>query len=208
MAQITTGIRRILSHPIAYRFTQLLLGATHARTALVREFIQPKSADAILDIGCGTAEILDFLPETVEYIGIDLSQEYISFAKKKHGNRGKFHCNDLNKIKNDLPKFDTVLAIGLLHHLNDDEADKLFAMAASCLKSTGKLITLDGCYEKSQSKIAKFIISKDRGQNIRTPEEYNSFALKTFRNVKTDIKHDLLRIPYTHFIMQCSNASI
>ncbi|RKZ63742.1 MAG: class I SAM-dependent methyltransferase, partial [Candidatus Parabeggiatoa sp. nov. 3] len=46
-------------------------------------------------------------------------------------------------------------------------------------------------------------ISKDRGQNVRTQEGYLELASQVFSNITTDIRHDLLRIPYTHFILEC-----
>jgi hypothetical protein len=56
--------------------------------------------------------------------------------------------------------------------------------------------------------MARFLISKDRGQNIRSPEGYQSLARPFFKEQITEIKNDLLRIPYTHFIMECSKPII
>lgn len=204
MAQITTGIRRILSHPFVYSALQTMVGANKARARYVKDYIRPFEQAKMLDIGCGTADILNFLPASVDYFGFDLNASYIEHAKTKFGSRGKFVCNDVNNQLQDLPQFDIILTTGLLHHLNDHEVNKLFTMAASVLKESGRLITFDCCYLKNQSRFAKFMISKDRGQNVRFPEEYEALTKQTFNTVKLAIRHDLLTIPYTHVIMECS----
>jgi len=63
---------------------------------------------------------------------------------------------------------------------------------------------MDGVFMEKQSPVAKWIISKDRGQNIRTQEGYLELAYQVFSNISTDIRHDMLRIPYTHFILECT----
>ena len=95
------------------------------------------------------------------------------------------------------------MAKGILHHINDEESKKLFEVASYSLKPGGYLVTLDGVYIKNQSKIAKYIISKDRGKNVRTPEEYTKLANSYFSKVETFILNDAYRIPYTIFIMKC-----
>jgi len=208
MSQITTGIRSILSHPFIYKTVQNMLGANKVRIQCVEKYIRPFKNAKILDIGCGTADILKFLPNSVEYIGFDLNNHYINYAKNKFGNRGTFICNDVNNQIKNLPPFDIILATGLLHHLDDAEVNKLFTMATNALKESGRMVTFDGCFLENQSRVAKFIIKKDRGQNVRFPNEYKNLAETSFNHVKVNIHHDLLRIPYTHIIMECSKSII
>jgi hypothetical protein len=97
-----------------------------------------------------------------------------------------------------------VVAFGLLHHLEDVEVEELLNKINKAMKPNGRLFTFDGCFVERQSSIAKFILTKDRGQNIRTKEAYEALTKKHFINVKTSITHNMLRIPYTHIIMECS----
>ena len=46
---------------------------------------------------------------------------------------------------------------------------------------------------------------KDRGKFVRTREEYLRLASARFPKVEPHLRHDLLRIPYTHLIMRCFN---
>jgi cyclopropane fatty-acyl-phospholipid synthase-like methyltransferase len=203
--QVTNGILSIFNKPIIYNSFQNLVGSNNVRKILVSNYLNLNGNEKILDIGCGTSEILEYLPKGIEYHGYDLSSRYIEHAKKKYGNRGNFYCADATKIKlNKDSKFSRVLALGLLHHLNDDEVLLLFKFVKSILKPDGYLITYDGCYTQTQSKIARYIISKDRGKNVRTLKGYQDLAEQCFTSIHTEIREDLLRIPYTNVIMSCS----
>jgi cyclopropane fatty-acyl-phospholipid synthase-like methyltransferase len=147
---------------------------------------------------------LNYLP-AVNYTGLDISPEYICSAKKRFGPRGRFYCNDvgLAAIEEEQATFDLVLAIGVIHHLNDAQAARLFDLARLALHSTGRLVTYDGCYVPQQSRIARWLLAKDRGKFVRNREDYLRLALARFSKVEPHLRHDLLRVPYTHLIMRC-----
>jgi SAM-dependent methyltransferase len=204
MSQITTGIHGILSHPVIYDSLQSIMGAHQIRRELVDNFVKPSPHCKILDIGCGTAEILPHLPSSVEYWGFDISQPYIEAAKTRFGSRGHFHCGLLDQAAlNELPKFDVVLAIGVLHHLDDDAASNLFTLTREALGEHGRMITIDPCFAQGQNPIARYLIRHDRGQNVRNVDGYRALASQTFQNVCGTLSHRSW-IPYTHWIMECS----
>jgi SAM-dependent methyltransferase len=204
MAQTTSGLRSLLSLPSAHRLFQWLVGSPRTRRALAEEYIGAKPGQRLLDIGCGTAEILGYLPE-VEYIGFDQNESYIRAAQKRYGARGNFVGRDVNDVLlGTLGSFDVVLALGILHHLDDGETRKLFGLAKSCLKPGGRLVTFDTCYQEGQSSIARFLINRDRGRNTRTEAGYSSLASEVFGTVKSSVRHNLLHIPYTHVILVCN----
>lgn len=204
MSQITSGIRAILSQPVIYDTLQNIMGARQIRRELVDTFVGPASVSRILDVGCGTAEILPYLPASVEYWGYDISHEYIEAARSRFGMRGNFHCGQLDRAAlNELPKFDVVLLIGVLHHLDDDVAENLFALAREATSEGGRVITIDPCLSPGQNPVARFLIKRDRGQNVRDADGYRTLARKSFSNVQGALRHRGW-IPYTHWIMECS----
>ncbi|MGA7757948.1 MAG: hypothetical protein WCA57_08880, partial [Ilumatobacteraceae bacterium] len=75
-AQVTTGIRSVLSLASVYRFAQRAIGAEAFRETLAAEVLDVSEGDRILDVGCGTADILDHLPD-VDYLGFDSSDRYV-----------------------------------------------------------------------------------------------------------------------------------
>lgn len=76
-----------------------------------------RSGDRLLDIGCGPADILAYLPETVDYTGFDISERYIAAAQRRYGERGKFSVRPVSRIAEENGTYDIVIAIGVLHHL-------------------------------------------------------------------------------------------
>jgi trans-aconitate methyltransferase len=55
----------------------------------------------VVDVGCGTGEILDFLPAGIHYHGFDLDPNYIAAAREKYSDRGRFECADITKVSAD-----------------------------------------------------------------------------------------------------------
>jgi SAM-dependent methyltransferase len=192
---------RLLGSHYFYSFSQKLMSATHFRKIIVTDFIKKKPSN-ILDIGCGPAEILKDI-KNVYYYGFDVNKNYIEHAKKKYKYNAKFFCKNFSaKSINKKIKFDYVLLLGLLHHLNDKELILLLKEIKKVLKKNGSLLTLDNVYVNNQNFIAKKLIDLDRGENVRTKKEYLDLLKKHFKNVKSKIYHQTF-IPYTWFVTKC-----
>ena len=196
-------MRSVLRNPWIYNVAQRCMGTTRSRQELVNRYVQPHPGDKVLDVGCGTASILEHLGD-VSYTGFDPTPGYIQAACATYGQRGAFFVGRIGEVSSaELPTFDVVLAKGVLHHLDDRLAKELFGLAAAVLEPGGRLVTFDGCYSAGQSGLARFIISRDRGQNVRTADAYEALARTAFEDVQVHVRDDLLRVPYTHAILVC-----
>jgi SAM-dependent methyltransferase len=199
---MVSRLRSVLAIPQVYQLFFNVIGAPQRSRILVREYIQPKAGDRILEIGCGPGTIVPYLPEC-DYLGFDASASYIEQARKRYP-RAKFLCERVSHYS--LPGkeyFDIVLALAILHHLDDDEALQLIDISRQALKPGGRLITLDGVWTNDQSRSARYLLSRDRGQFVRSEEAYRRLASHAFTQINSSIRHDLLRIPYTHIILEC-----
>jgi len=202
MGEVNHGLRSILSTPYFYSLFQSLMGAHKFRKKFTRTKIKPFEGMKVLDVGCGPADIISYLPN-VEYWGFDISSDYIRSAQKKFGSCGNFFCKQFQlKDLVELPSFDVVLAIGLLHHLGDSEVVDLLNLFSQALKSGGKLLTVDPCFDPGQNPIARFLVVNDRGQNVRDRIGYSRLASQVFNSVLIEVKHQAW-IPYTHCFMEC-----
>ena len=202
MAQNTHGIRAILSHPFIYSSFQSLMGAHKSRQRFVANYVKPSPGMRILDVGCGPADILDYLPD-VDYWGYDISEPYVAQAKARFGQRGRFNCQQLQLHDlAALPKFDAVLALGLLHHLDDPVAVGVFQLAYEALQPGGRMLSIDPCLDASQNPVARFLVRNDRGQNVRNKEEYQALATQVFTSTSVEVRHQAW-IPYTHSFIEC-----
>lgn len=205
MAQITSGVRRLLSSPVVYDTFQALLGGDAARREISELYFKSKPGHAVVDVGCGTAEILNFLPAGIAYYGFDLENSYIESARARFGDRGHFYCQDVTLLEEGaIPPCDLAISFGVLHHLDDEGAKSLILSLYSRLAPGGRLVTIDPAFEPNQSFFAREMIKRDRGQNVRSGEAYMALVEAPFSEKRLTIRHDLLRIPYTHAIMECT----
>jgi len=204
VAQVTRGIRAVLSIPMVYETFQRAVGSPRVRRTLVERYVQPRPGLRVLDVGCGPGGLIEHL-SGVDYTGTDLSPAYIESARRRYGDRGRYlvgRIADLDPAE--IGQFDTVIAKSVLHHIDEDEALHLFRATAQVLAPGGRLVTLDAAYTPEMSRAARFVVSRDRGQSILTPAGYEALARRAFEQVEVSVHHDLLRIPYTHVFMSCA----
>lgn len=203
-AERTRGLYRLLGLSWVYNLSQKAFGIAQVRKALVYEHIGPKQGMRILDIGCGTAELAHWLPEC-DYQGFDPNPSYVAAAQAHLDDGERVWLGSIDKPNIDrAEKFDVVVGSGVLHHVPDAVAQKFFALASHHLKDDGRLLTMDPCTYDGQSWVARQLVLRDRGPWVRRPDEYETLANPWFGRVEGAIHSDLLRIPYTHFIMVSS----
>jgi SAM-dependent methyltransferase len=207
MTEIRSGIRHALALPWLYDTFQKLVGAYAWRKRVLQQFVSSDTAQngKLIDIGCGTAEALKFLPTGIEYIGFDRNPVYIQQARERYRHlNAKFYCEELSPdfSMNGSPA-NVVLALGLIHHLDDAQTLDLLRLAKKMLGASGFLLTLDPIFEPQQSSLARYIISRDRGTAVRTELAYKELALQVFSEVEVFIDRNPLHIPYTGIVMKC-----
>lgn len=141
----------------------------------------------------------------MRYTGTDLSAAYVASARRRFGHLGRFYVGRVQDLDSgEIGEVDVIIAKSLLHHIDEDEAMHLFEVASNTLANGGRLVTVDAAYTSDMSPAARFVVSRDRGQSIRAPEDYEALARRAFGDVEVAVRHDLLRIPYTHVFMSCS----
>ncbi|MEH2561440.1 class I SAM-dependent methyltransferase [Bradyrhizobium sp. AZCC 2289] len=206
MAQRISGAYRLITIPSIYKGLMFSLGADNAITRYVDEALQPKAGMKILDVGCGPANVLAYLP-AVDYTGIDLNEKHIDYARRRYGDRGRFMVgNAADDLKQEEKTFDLINVSALLHHLDDDQAVSLFTSLKRLLKADGRIVTFDNVWLPGQRAAVRLINKLDSGINIRTPEGYLGLLSGLGFDIQTRVFHDLLRIPYDHFIMIARNS--
>ncbi|MFB9265920.1 class I SAM-dependent methyltransferase [Bradyrhizobium erythrophlei] len=207
MAQRITGLYQSIRIPSIYKGLMFALGADNAIRRYVNEVLKPTPGIKMLDVGCGPANILAYLP-SLNYTGIDLNEKHIAFARELYGSRGRFVVgNAANDLRQDENSFDLINISALLHHLADDEAISLFTSLKRLLKQDGRIVTIDNVWLPRQRTAVKLINKLDSGLNIRTPGGYLELLNGQGFDVQTRVFHDLLRIPYDHIVMIARHGS-
>lgn len=204
--QINTGIRSLLALPALYRFAMRIIGGQKFRQWFIDNVLSLREGQKIVDIGCGPADILSELDTSVEYIGLDTSEAYIEAARRQHGRRGMFIAGSVQDWAADvrLQGADLVLSYGVLHHIDDDEVKKIIRFAYQILNPGGRFVFYEPCYLLWQSRQSVFMMSKDRGQNIRTEHQWKALVADIFPQTETNIVSSVNRLGYTNIIGQCT----
>lgn len=200
--------RGLLALPWAYRGFSAIVGAKRSRAELVRQYVRPQQGDRVLDCGCGPGEFVDHLPG-MEYVGVDIDPRYVADARRRFGDRATFRLGPVGPDTiREIGRYDLMLAMGLLHHLDDETVRGFLSVARRALKPTGRLVTVDPCYTSNQSSAARALVRLDRGAHVRWQDEWPPLIESAFERYSVHVRHDLLRIPYTHAITECFASDV
>jgi ubiquinone/menaquinone biosynthesis C-methylase UbiE len=179
--------------------------ARRGTTEIVRnQVLKPYGVKKVLDFGCGIGyHSKEFIGS--EYLGIEPLSDCVNKANRMFKNSGNnFIVGDHDSLKSIKDSsYDLIIALGVLHHINDSIFDEFIKESHRILKAGGRLTTFDPVYHKDQSKISKWVVSRDRGTWIRTTEGYSERIQKIYNQEPSKkIYTNLLRIPYDHIALE------
>jgi SAM-dependent methyltransferase len=207
------GLKKLLTFSRLYDFFQnYLLGGKKARRWLAENVWKLKGGETVVDLGCGSGTVLDYMPHDIDYFGVDISENYVRAARQRFSERGKFFLGSvrdfLSQEDQRIRTADMVLCNGLLHHLPDDEAIEVLELSKRILKPNGRLVCLEATYLAHQTRASKWIVSTDRGRCVRSEQEWKDLLGRVFNCYSTWILTGLIRIPYTHIVIECVNEQL
>jgi SAM-dependent methyltransferase len=194
----------VLSSALVYDVFQWLMGGRAGRTDFARSMVRALPGARVLDIGCGTGELLKYLPSRIHYSGWDISEAYVDSARAQFGSRGEFRCGVLSEsdVASERP-YDVVIASAVLHHLDDSQVRSLAQLARLAVRAGGRFVSIDPAITPGQHPLARLLISRDRGQHVRQPQEYLDLVRPVFTEVTGVLRHRRW-VPYTHWMMEAT----
>jgi 2-polyprenyl-3-methyl-5-hydroxy-6-metoxy-1,4-benzoquinol methylase len=201
--------RDLLRRPVVYKIFQSVVGANASRRMFFEEYIAPLAGSRVLEVGCGPGANCRWVPTTVDYVGTDISPEYVGHAQHAYGARAEFHTCAIGELATlNLGKFAAVIALNLLHHLSDVQVFDLCDEVTELLDEGGSLITADPCLTVEQSKLERKITLLDRGNFVRSPERYADLIGQRFDHTAVRVGPGHARIPSTGTTMIAWNGSL
>jgi cyclopropane fatty-acyl-phospholipid synthase-like methyltransferase len=127
--------------------------------------------DVVLDIGCGMGDSMQHLKSFRRYYGFDTDSRAIETFRKKYPaqniilNNRVCTADDIRQLQ---PS--KCILIGLLHHINDDDARTLLRSLAEAAELKGT-VTLDTVYVPGRW-VNNALAAADRGRHVRMTEHY------------------------------------
>lgn len=137
-----------------YDLVARVLGADQARQSLLDQ-PQLRSAERVLDIGCGTGTFAVLLKKRfpkVEVIGLDPDQKALTRASRKAERAGlsiRFDEGFADDLHYESGSFDMVFSSFMFHHLEGKDREKTLREVRRILKPSGSFCLLD--FEVSQA---------------------------------------------------------
>ncbi|MPW39228.1 methyltransferase domain-containing protein [Thermococcus sp. 101 C5] len=121
----------------------------HADYERVLKLVAEKATGTVVDIGCGTGNILRFL-RCERYIGVEPSRGMRVRFREKHN----FEPLDGHFLKLPLPDetADAVISTYAFHHVPDEEKEEAIKEMLRILKPGGALIIADVMFESEDEK--------------------------------------------------------
>jgi SAM-dependent methyltransferase len=206
----SNGLHRPLALAAIYSGFQGLVGARRARRWLAAQSLRLAPGARIVDVGCGTADVLEFVPAGVAYAGFDPNRLYVERAERRYGARpDTVFLHGTSTVASDDDRFrnaDVVLCVGVLHHLDDRQADGLLSFCRHALAPAGRFQGLEPAWLPTQSRLSRFVMSLDRGLAIRDLDGWRRLVANAFAvSQVTPVTH-LIRIPYTYAFLDGSES--
>ena len=186
-------LQRITSKSSALKFTSI--------------FYNVKPNSKVIDIGCGPGSMLQRLNPNIDYLGIDVSSQYINTAKKKFGLQARFFCGETNDFITN-PNFkdaDVIICNCMLHHLNDQEVKDLFSFVKKNIKSnTGRFLSIEPTHLIHEGVVSKWFMNRDRGEYVRTEADWKIIleASNPDAIIQTQVATALALIPYIYILIE------
>lgn len=157
----------------------------------------------VLDLGCGTANIVEFLPENINYTGIDSSSNYIFYDSKKYPGH-TFICKNLKEDVSLDKKYDLIISEALVSSLTDANTEVFFNTIKKHAAPDCKIVISDMNYSKTAHTFENFLFKSERGTNFRDREDYLKLLSKHFNIDNVSVISKIYRIPYSKLVFECS----
>ena len=95
----------------------------------------------------------------------------------------------------------------MLHHLNDQEVESLFAFVKKNISSkSGRFLSLEPTHLIHEGYFSRWFMNRDRGKYVRTEAEWKKILLASNPDtlIQTQVATALARIPYIYLLIEIS----
>ena len=170
--RIPDALKKILDIPFFYNLMQNLGGHNRTTTKIVTRMKNVYKDLSVIDLGCGSGNITGLIDIETSYLGIDLHKPYVSKAQQNYPNRDFIHGSilDLPMLVPFSEEKTLFFALGLFHHLSDNEVGELIK-GIKTIRPNFVIASLDPCFCENQTAFSRFLANSDRGRFVRSDKD-------------------------------------
>lgn len=165
---VAAALTSLLTGPRVYDLVQNAAGAAAVRRRLaphVRSFARSR----VLDVGAGTGGYIGTVPDSAEYVALDLDPLKLARLTAKHP-RVTTVVGDAARLEFPAGSFDHALVMMLAHHLDDDGLEGLVEGLRRIVRGT--VVFVDPL--RSPALRSRLLWAIDRGSFPRSADELRS----------------------------------
>lgn len=153
------------------------LGMTEINNSLIRTFVPKKNNLKILDAGCGPGAMLPSLSKYGDALGIDLSDEALTYARK----RGSVEKGDVTSLNFKSGSFDVVVCLDVLYHMWVKDESIALKEFNRVLKYDGILLLREPAYNWLRGNEDVGSLTKRRFQKKELKNKINNSSFKILK---------------------------
>jgi 2-polyprenyl-3-methyl-5-hydroxy-6-metoxy-1,4-benzoquinol methylase len=194
----------VLGSSAGWRLFKALTGSDKTVATMADLFVTASPGERVLDVGCGYGDLARYLTD-VEYVGVDISERYIEFARRQEVTGATYVVGDVTELSEErFGGFDCAVMIGVLHHLSDAEATTTLKAMSSMLKASGRMVAIEPVWDPDQRTTARVLAALDRGRYVRDQIRYEALVSPWYSRTSSEVRHDLFWFPYSHCIVRAA----
>jgi demethylmenaquinone methyltransferase/2-methoxy-6-polyprenyl-1,4-benzoquinol methylase len=156
----------------------LLVGRQRRTRELLREHLDARPGERVLDLCCGVG---DFAGDAGAHVlGLDLDPAFVHVARRRYRGRPGFDFEVGDALRTRFPDghFDHAYFVNGLHHFSDEQAHVLLLELRRVTRGRVVVIDADGT---RVGWIRPLLFRLDRGRFMRTPAEHEALLARVFQ---------------------------
>lgn len=173
---------RILDNPYLFNYVRYILaGEQKGMKFFIKDYLEKYDCKTVADICSGTGDFAQLVSDDARYIGWDINDDFIAYARKrykKEKNKSFTNLNVLKPRKEITKKFDAVMLISAIHHFSDEELEILLKFIK---KITKKVVIIADIIPDPPHPLQRFFAKIDRGKFVRPAHEKIRILKKHFK---------------------------
>ena len=202
---------KALKISLIYNFYQRIVGGQKVNERFLKSHLSSvqlsftNSKITFVDLGCGPGVALEILPHDMNYLGVDISAEYIASAKKRakklglDGSRVSFLTGDVCDIKMGLTNSNAAFLVSvnaIFHHLDDEKLIKLLSNLFFQFPVGTKYVSQDPTVNPDTKRIARWFADNDRGEHVRPSCRLEALITEArFQQIEMSVVKNSYNIP-------------